>query len=281
MTAAMPSISLPGGERIPALGQGTWQMAEHRARRADEIKALRTGLDLGMTLIDTAEMYGGGAAEELVAEAIAGRRTEVFLVSKVLPENATLQGTIKACERSLRRLQTDHLDLYLLHWLGGVPLSETIEAFEALVRAGLIRRWGVSNFDIDDMKELVALPKGDEVATNQVLYNLTRRGIEYDLMPWAKRFGLPAMAYSPIEQGDLLNHPALQKIAQQLNATPAQVALAWVLRHPDICAIPKAARPEHVMENYGALKVQLTPRDMAALDAAFPAPKRKIPLQMI
>ena len=158
MTAAMPSISLPGGERIPALGQGTWQMAEHRARRADEIKALRTGLDLGMTLIDTAEMYGGGAAEELVAEAIAGRRTEVFLVSKVLPENATLQGTIKACERSLRRLQTDHLDLYLLHWLGGVPLSETIEAFEALVRAGLIRRWGVSNFDIDDMKELVALP---------------------------------------------------------------------------------------------------------------------------
>jgi len=281
MTAAMPSISLPGGERIPALGQGTWQMAENRARRADEIKALRTGLDLGMTLIDTAEMYGGGAAEELVAEAVAGRRAEVFLVSKVLPENATRHGTVKACERSLRRLQTDHLDLYLLHWQGSVPLSETIEAFEALVRAGLIRRWGVSNFDIDDMKELVALSKGDEVATNQVLYNLTRRGIEYDLMPWAKRFGLPLMSYSPIEQGDLLRHPALQKIAQRLNATSAQVALAWVLAHPGIWAIPKAGRPEHVMENYGALKVDLTPRDMAALDAAFPAPKRKIPLEMI
>ena len=240
MTATMPSIPLPGGETIPALGQGTWQMAENPARRAEEIKALRAGLDLGMTLIDTAEMYGDGAAEELVAEAIAGRRAEVFLVSKVLPENATRHGTVKACERSLRRLRDGPFRSLPSALAGGVPLSETIEAFEALVRAGLIRHWGVSNFDIDDMKELVALPEGKEVATNQVLYNLTRRGIEYDLMPWSQRISdFPLMAYSPIEQGDLLHHPALQKIAQQLNATPAQVALAWVLaasrhlRHPE------------------------------------------------
>jgi diketogulonate reductase-like aldo/keto reductase len=277
----MPSIPLPGGETMPTLGQGTWQMAEDRARRADEIKALRTGVDLGMTLIDTAEMYGNGASEELIGEALADRRNEIFLVSKVLPENATRRGTVKACERSLKRLRTDRLDLYLLHWRGSVPLSQTIEAFEDLMQAGHIRRWGVSNFDTDDMEELVALPGGNEVSTDQELYNLTRRGIEYDLMPWARKFALPLMAYSPIEQGELLRHPALRKIAQRLSATPSQVALAWVLTHSGVCAIPKAGRSEHVVENYGALNIHLTPQDMAALDATFPPPKRKIPLEMI
>ena len=281
MTATMPAIPLPGGETIPVLGQGTWQMAEKPARRAEEIKALRAGLDLGMTLIDTAEMYGDGAAEELVAEAIVGRRAEVFLVSKVLPQNATRQGTVKACERSLKRLRTDRIDLYLLHWRGGVPLTETIEGFEALLRAGSIRHWGVSNFDTDDMEELVALPGGKKVAANQVLYNLTRRGIEHDLIPWSRKFRLPLMAYSPIEQGDLLRHQALRKIAASLGATPAQVALAWVLAQPGICAIPKAGRPEHVTDNHRALKVRLMPPDLAALDAAFLPPTKKVPLEMI
>ena len=281
MTVTRPAIPLPGGETIPALGQGTWQMAENPARRAEEIKALRAGLDLGMTLIDTAEMYGDGAAEELVAEAIMGRRSEVFLVSKVLPQNATRHGTVKACERSLKRLRTDRIDLYLLHWRGGVPLTETIEGFEALVRAGSIRHWGVSNFDTDDMEELVALPDGKKLAANQVLYNLTRRGIEHDLIPWSQKVRLPLMAYSPIEQGDLLRHPALRKIAASLGATPAQVALAWVLAQPGICAIPKAGRPEHVTDNHRALKVHLKPPDMAALDAAFPPPQKKVPLEML
>ncbi len=281
MTTTIASIPLPTGEAIPVLGQGTWHMGEDRARRAEEIKALRTGIDLGMTLIDTAEMYGDGATEELVGEAIAGRRDEVFLVSKVLPENATRYGTIEACARSLRRLRTRHLDLYLLHWRGTVPLSETIEAFEALIEAGRIRRWGVSNFDVDDMEELVALPGGKAVATNQVLYNLTRRGIEYDLMPWSRKRNIPLMAYSPVEQGRLLRHPVLKKIAESLDATPAQVALAWVLQHPGICAIPKAGTARHVIENHDALQVRLTPRDLAALDAAFPPPRRKVPLEML
>jgi diketogulonate reductase-like aldo/keto reductase len=266
---------------LPVLGQGTWQLGDKRTRRAEEIKALQTGLDLGMTLIDTAEMYGDGAAEELVAEAISGRRGDVFLVSKVLPQNATRQGTIKACERSLKRLRTDHLDLYLLHWRGSVPLSETVEAFAALMQAGKIRRWGVSNFDIGDMQELVALPGGKAVATNQVLYNLTRRGVERDLVPWLRQHSIPLMAYSPIEQGRLLRHPALNKIAGRLDATAAQVALAWVLAHPDVCAIPKAGNAEHVRENCRALGLRLTSQDMAALDAAFPPPARKVPLEMI
>ena len=277
----MPSISLPDGAAIPVLGQGTWQMAERRARRAEEIAALRAGIDLGMTLIDTAEMYGDGAAEELVAEAIAGRRGEVFLVSKVLPQNATRQGTIKACERSLQRLRTDYLDLYLLHWRGSIPLSETVAAFDALMQAGKIRRWGVSNFDTDDIEDLLALPGGKAVATNQGLFNLTRRGIERDLIPWSRRHNIPLMAYSPIEQGRLLRQAALRKIAERLKATPAQVALAWVLALPDICAIPKAGSTPHVRENHGALQLGLTPQDMAALDAAFPPPKKKVPLEMI
>jgi diketogulonate reductase-like aldo/keto reductase len=282
MNKTMPAISLPGGQAIPVLGQGTWMLGEDPERRADEIRALRVGIDLGMTLIDTAEMYGDGATEELVGDTIAGRRDEVFLVSKVLPENATRDGMLKACERSLKRLRTDYLDLYLLHWRGGVPLAETIEAFEVLMKAGHVRNWGVSNFDVDDMEDLIALPGGAAVSTNQVLYNLTRRGIEYDLMPWSRKFGMPLMAYSPIEQGRLSRHRVVLKIAAlHPGTTPTQIALAWMLRHHDICAIPKAGRPDHTLENYRALDVRLTPQDIAALDAAFPPPKKKVPLEMI
>ena len=266
---------------MPVLGQGTWELGDDPRRRADEIKALRTGIDLGMTLIDTAEMYGDGAAEELVGDTIAGRRKEVFLVSKVLPQNATRRGTIKACEKSLKRLRTEYLDLYLLHWRESVPLSETLEAFEALMKAGSIRNWGVSNFDVGDMEELVALPGGKAVAINQVLYNLTRRSIEYDLIPQARKLRMPLMAYSPIEQGYLLRHPAVKQIAERHGATPAQITLAWVLRHPDICAIPRTGNPAHTRENFAALSVRLTAQDLADLDRAFPPPKKKVPLEMI
>jgi diketogulonate reductase-like aldo/keto reductase len=277
----MRTTKLPSGEAIPVLGQGTWHMAEEPRRRADEIAALRCGLDLGMTLIDTAEMYADGAAEQLVGEAIAGRRDEVFLVSKVLPHNATSRGTIAACERSLRRLGTDRLDLYLLHWRGQVPLAETLEAFVALTRTGKIRHWGVSNFDVADMEELERTPGGGAVATDQVLYNLTRRGIEYDLLPWCRKRGIPVMAYSPVEQGRLLNHPQLQDIAERHRATPAQVALAWVVRQDGLVAIPKAGTPAHVRENRAALDILLTDEDLAALDRVFPPPTGPQPLEMI
>jgi len=234
-----------------------------------------------MTLIDTTERYGNGAAEEVVGEAIKGRRDEVFIVSKVLPSNASKRGTIAACERSLRRLGTDVLDLYLLHWLGSVPLQETLEAFDTLVEAGKIRGWGVSNLDITEMTELVGLPGGDEVQTNQVLYNLTRRGIEWDLMPWCRERGIPIMAYSPVEQGRLLRRRELQAIAARHNATPAQVALAWVLRTDGIIAIPKATDPAHVRENRAALDLKLTPDDLAALDKAFPPPTEPRGLEML
>lgn len=279
--AAIRTIKLPSGESMPVLGQGTWGMAEDTRRRADEIAALRLGLDLGMTLIDTAEMYADGAAEKLVAEAIAGRRDEVFLVSKVLPSNASRRGTITACERSLRRLGTDRLDLYLLHWRGPIPLEETLDAFAALVRTGKIRLWGVSNFDVSDMEELVDLPGGTAVATDQVLYNLTRRGIEYDLLPWCRERGLPIMAYSPIEQGRLLGHRELQGVAARHGATPAQVALAWVLRQDGVNAIPRAGTPAHVRENRAALDLRLTEQDFAALDRAFPPPTGPRPLEML
>jgi diketogulonate reductase-like aldo/keto reductase len=281
MATTMPSIPLPGGGTMPVLGQGTFTLGEKRARRGDEIKALRTGLDLGMTLIDTAEMYGDGAAEELVAEAMSRRRREIFLVSKVLPRNATREGTIKACQRSLKRLRTDYLDLYLLHWRERVPLAETIEAFEALIKAGSIRRWGVSNFDVDDMAELLAAPGGEAVATNQVLYNLTRRGIEYDLIPQAQDLGLPIMAYSPVEEGKLLRHAALRNIAQRHGATPARVALAWVLQQSGVCTIPRTGNPEHTRDNHAALSLNLAADDLAELDAAFPPPTEKVPLEMI
>jgi diketogulonate reductase-like aldo/keto reductase len=277
----MRTVTLPDGSLVPALGQGTWYMAEQRHRRKDEIAALRCGIGLGMTLIDTAEMYGDGAAEELVGEAIAGRREQVFLVSKVLPDNASRSGTIAACERSLRRLGTDCLDLYLLHWRGRVPLAETLEAFMRLKRDGKIRRWGVSNFDTADMQELLALDGGASVATNQVLYNLSRRGIEFDLLPVCAVQRIPTMAYSPIEQGRLLDHPALKQIAAGHAATPAQVALAWVLRRADVIAIPKAGRIEHVRENRSAIDLVLGPEDLQALERAFPAPSAPQPLEMI
>ncbi len=246
---AIPAIGLPSGEAVPILGQGTWGPAEGAHLRADEIAALRLGIDLGMTLIDTAEMYADGRTEELVGEAIAGRRQHVFVVSKVLPHHATRHGTVNACERSLRRLRIDQIDLYLLHWRGGPPLEESLDAFGMLIRAGKIRHWGVSNFDLSDMQELANIPGGLAVATNQVLYNLTRRGIEYDLLPWCRERNLPIMAYSPIEQGRMLNHPALQRVAQRHDATPAQVALSWLLRKDELIVIPRAGTPEHVGEN--------------------------------
>jgi diketogulonate reductase-like aldo/keto reductase len=256
-------------------------MAEDPKRRKEELAALRVGIELGLTLIDTAEMYGNGAAEELVGEAIAGRREQLFLVSKVLPEHATHGGTIAACERSLKRLGTEQLDLYLLHWRGDVPLEATLSGFEALLRASKIRYWGVSNLDVSDMEELVALPGGSQVATDQVLYNLTRRGIEWDLLPWCRDRGIPIMAYSPVEQGRVLKHPVLKKVATHLGATPAQVALAWVLNHQGAIAIPKAGTPDHVRENRAALEFRLTEQELSILDQAFPPPRHKVPLEML
>lgn len=277
----MRTTKLPSGEAVPVLGQGTWYMGDEARRRADEIASLRLGLDLGMTLIDTAEMYGNGASEKLVGEAIAGRRNEVFLVSKVLPSNASRAGTIAACENSLRRLGTDRIDLYLLHWRGRVPFAETIGAFEALQDAGKIRHWGVSNMDVDDTKEVLNSAGGDAMSTNQVLYNLTRRGIEYDLLPQAQALGVPLMAYSPIEQGRLAEFPEMQDIADKHGVSPAQVALAWVLRQQGVIAIPKASSPAHVRENHAALNLALTAADLAELDDAFPPPSGPESLEMI
>jgi len=277
----MRTTRLPSGEAVPILGQGTWRMAERPRRRTEEIAALRAGLNLGMTLIDTAEMYAEGGAEELVADAIAGRRDEVFLVTKVLPRNATRRGTVAACERSLRRLETDRIDLYLLHWRGNTPLEETLEGFENLASAGKIRYWGVSNFDATDMEELVGLPGGSAVASDQVPYNLSWRGIEHDLLPWCHRRRIPIMAYSPIEQGGLVRHRSLNAIALRHGVTPAQVALAWLLRQDGLIAIPKAGTPEHVRENHAAVDLRLGKQDLAELDRAFPASSEPAPLQML
>ena len=279
------TVQLRSGRSVPALGQGTWGMGEDPAKRHTEIAALRLGLDLGMTLVDTAEMYGEGAAEEVVGEAITGRRGDVFLVSKIYPHNGTRFGTAVACERSLKRLRTNYLDLYLLHWRGSIPLAVTLDAFKLLKRAGKIRDYGVSNFDVDDMEEATALPGGDAIATDQVLYNLRHRGIEWDLLPWCRERRMPIMAYSPIEHGGrdqrgMLEDPPLKRIAARHSATPAQVALAWVLRHPDIIAIPKAARASHVRENRGALDIRLTAQDLSELDHAFPPPSGKVPLEV-
>ncbi len=278
----VPTTKLPSGEAVPVFGLGTWRMGESAARRKDEVAALRAGIELGMTLIDTAEMYGDGAAEQIVAEAVAGKRDRMFIVSKVLPSNATRRGTVTACERSLRNLSTDRIDLYLLHWRGSAPLHETVEAFIGLQKAGKIRHWGVSNLDISDMAELAALPGGGAAATNQVLYNLARRGIEYDLIPWCRRHRIPIMAYSPIDQGGrLLRHAALKDVAARHDATPAQVALAWLLRQDGMIVIPKAGTVEHARENCAALDLRLTKDDLAELDRAFPAPKAARPLEML
>ncbi|MBY0331131.1 MAG: aldo/keto reductase [Acetobacteraceae bacterium] len=277
----MTVVRLPDGTEVPALGQGTWHMGERGARRAQEAAALRLGLDLGMTLIDTAEMYAEGGAEEVVAEAITGRRDEVFIVSKVYPHNAGGAKLKAACERSLKRLRVEAIDLYLLHWRGSVPLADTVEGFERMRAEGRIRRWGVSNLDLDDLEELgAALP---DCAANQVLYSLEHRGIEHDLLPFCRGRGMPVMAYSPVGQGGaLLRNRALGEVARRHGATPAQVAIAWTLRSPGgVISIPKAADPEHVRQNAAARDIALTAEDLAALDAAFPPPARKRPLAML
>jgi diketogulonate reductase-like aldo/keto reductase len=279
--AAIPTTRLPSGATIPTFGLGTWRMGESAARRKAEVAALRHGIERGITLIDTAEMYGDGEAESIVAEAVGPRRKDVFIVSKVLPNNASRRGVAAACERSLKRLKTDRIDLYLLHWRGSVPLEETIEAFEALVEQEKIGAWGVSNFDISDMGELWKMPNGKSVATNQVAYNLTRRGIEFDLMPWCRQRAVPIMAYSPIEQGRLLGHAVLREVAARRKATPAQIALAWLMRHDDVIVIPKTSTMTHVDENMAALDLLLTAEDFAALDHAFPPPKKPMPLDML
>lgn len=275
------SVTLPSGERVPALGQGTWRMGDDPSARATEVATLRLGIDLGLTLIDTAEMYGDGASEQLVADAIAGRRDDVFLVSKVLPHHATARGTIEACERSLKRLRTDRIDLYLLHWRGHVPLAETLEGFGKLVVTGKIRHWGVSNFDTSDMEELASLPGGSAVAANQILYNLVRRGTEWDLLPWLRHRKIPAMAYSPIEQAKLAESSELTALAQQWAMTPTQVALAWLLRDDNVIAIPKTSQTARVKENAWALRHRLTHAQLAELDRLFPPPDGPTPLEMI
>lgn len=277
----MRTTLLPSQTPVPILGQGTWFLGDDPATRQREIDALRAGIDAGMSLIDTAEMYGDGASERLVGEAIRGLRDKIFLVSKVLPHNASRRGTVAACERSLQRMGVEHVDLYLLHWRGGVPLEETLAGFAELQRAGKIRHWGVSNFDADDMAELTALAGGDAVSTDQVLYNLTRRGIEFDLLPWCEARRMPVMAYSPVEQGRLLKNKAVRDIAAQLGATPAQLALAWVLRREGVIAIPKASSVAHVLENRAALELRLSQEHLAALDRAFPPPRSRQPLEMI
>jgi diketogulonate reductase-like aldo/keto reductase len=266
---------------MPTFGLGTWRMGESAAKRADEVKALAHGLSLGVTLIDTAEMYGDGEAETIVADAVGTKRDEVFIVSKVLPSNSSKRGTIAACERSLKRLRTDRIDLYLLHWRGSPSLRETIEAFDALKDSGKILDWGVSNFDIGEMEELAETSGGDGCATNQVLYNLTRRGIEYDLMPWCRGRKMPIMAYSPIEQGRMLGHAALRDVAGRHKATPAQVALAWLLRQDGVIVIPKATALPHVEEDIAAVDLRLTADDLATLDRALPPPKKATSLDML
>ncbi len=276
----MKTVTLPGGEQVPALGQGSWMMGERRDRRESEIAALRAGVELGMTLIDTAEMYGDGASETLIGEALGDVRDSLFLVSKAYPQNAGRTRLVRACEASLTRLGTDRLDLYLLHWRGSVPLGETVAAMEALQAAGKIRHWGVSNLDTDDMAELVAAG-GHGCVTDQILYNLSRRGPEHDLLPWLAERQMPAMAYSPVEQGRLLTDPELVRVAATIGATPAQVALAWVLHRDGMIAIPKAGSVSHVRENRAAADLVLSPEDLAALDAAFPRPRARHPLEML
>ncbi|MDR9438627.1 MAG: aldo/keto reductase [Halomonas sp.] len=295
-----PSVRLAATDReaardLPAIGQGTWYIGEGLTPRRDEVRALQHGLAQGLTLIDTAEMYGDGGAEEVVGEALADRREEAFLVSKVYPWNAGRDSAIAACEASLRRLRTDHLDLYLLHWPGNIPLEETLEAFERLLEAGKIRRYGVSNFDVDEMTALTALPGGSSCAVNQVLYHLGSRGIEHSLLPWQRTQGIPTMAYCPLAQAgtlrrDLLGHPEVREVAARLGITPTQLLLAWAIRpandkagdvERDVIAIPKATHLAHVEQNAAALTVELDAESLARLDAAFPAPNHKTPLDIV
>ncbi len=275
------TTKLPSGEALPVLGQGTWRMGENARARKTEVAALRLGIDLGMTLIDTAEMYADGGAERIVGEAISGRRDDVFVVTKFYPQNATRGRMAAACERSLTRLATDRIDLYLLHWRGDVPLKETLVGFDALLRSQKIRYAGVSNFDVEDLAELARLKEGlQRIVTNEVLYNLERRGIEWDLIPWMRKRHRPIIAYSPVEEGLLAHpHPVLTAVAKRHDATPAQIALAWVIREDGIIAIPKAARVAHVRENRGAADLRLSKRDLEELDESFPQPEGKKPLE--
>jgi diketogulonate reductase-like aldo/keto reductase len=279
----MKTVALPDGKLVPALGQGTWRMGENKRKHAEEVAALCLGIELGMTLIDTAEMYGEGGAEKVVADAIDGQRQRVFIVTKVYPHNASRTKMPEACARSLERLRIDVVDLYLLHWREDTPpLSETVETFEKLRAAGKIQRWGVSNFDVADMEELFAIENGDACSANQVLYNIENRGIEFDLLPWSQKHKIPIMAYAPVGHGrGLLNNATLKKIAKRHDATPAQIALAWVLRQPGVIAIPKASSEAHVRENAQVIEIELVKEDLAEIDRSFPPPKSKQPLAML
>jgi len=281
--SGMNAFRLLSGEPVSRLGQGAWQIGEDKRKGAAEQDALRIGLQLGLNLIDTAEMYGKGRSEELIADVIAGRRDRVYLVSKVLPENASRRGAIAACEHSLKRLKTDYLDMYLLHWRGSIPLEETLEAFTTLRDRGMIRHYGVSNFDVDDLAEARALRGGSGADTNQVLYNLEHRGVEWDVLPWSRKHGLALMAYSPLgsDSRRLRAHPVLKAMAARIDATPARIARAWLLRQPDVVVIPKASSEAHVRDNHAALALTLSAKDLADLDRSFPPPKGATPLAMI
>ena len=283
MSIGMDAFRLPNGTAVSRLGQGAWQIGDDKQSRAAEQAALRTGLELGMNLVDTAEMYGNGKSEELIAQVVSGRRDQVYLVSKVLPQNASRLDTIAACEESLKRLKTDYLDLYLLHWRGSVPLDETLEAFTTLRDRGSIRHYGVSNFDVDDLEEARALEGGTGVAANQVLYNLEQRGVEWALLPWSRKHSIPLMAYSPLgsDSRRLRAHPVLKAMAARLGASPSRIALAWLLRQPDVVVIPKASSEAHVRDNHAALALELSAEELEKLDRSFPPPKRGAPLAMI
>lgn len=280
------TITLPDGTLLPAIGQGTWNMGDDASRRTEEIAALQAGIDAGMTLIDTAEMYGEGRSEELIGEAIRGRRDEVFLVSKVYPHHAGGKKLVQSCEQSLKRLGTDHLDLYLLHWRGRIPLQETVEGMQRLIEDGKIRRWGVSNLDVDDMNELMRIEGAEQCVVNQVLYHLGSRGIEYNLLPWQEEHGMPVMAYSPLAQAgslrrELIQHPVVQQIADEQDAEPFQIMLSWCIRSGSVMAIPKASTVEHASSNAEAANIKLSEQQLRQLDEAFPAPQHKVPLDMI
>ena len=281
MNDPIPTVNLPGGASVPTIGLGTWMMGEDKGRMADEIAAVRHALELGMTLIDTAEMYAAGESERIVGAAVKDQREQAFLISKVLPWNASFEGTIEACNSSLQRLGTDYLDLYLLHWRGEHPLADTVGALETLKAAGKIKSWGVSNFDLDDMEELFQLPDGKNCSVNQVLYNLSRRGIEYDLLPWCQERHVPIMAYSPIEQGRLLRHQELVHIAKAYQATPAQIALAFLLDREGVIPIPKTVSLSRLQENRDAVELDITDEDFDRLDVPFPPPSSKMPLEIL
>jgi diketogulonate reductase-like aldo/keto reductase len=281
MSEDLRLVTLPGGEQVPALGLGTWKIGERASARRDEVAAVRAALDIGYRLIDTAEMYGDGGSQEVVGEALAGRRDEVFLVSKVYPHNASRAGTVAACEASLRRLRTDRIDLYLLHWRGAVPLAETVAAFEGLKRAGKIRHWGVSNCNVSDMEELWSVANGPHCAANQIYYSASRRGVEFDLLPWLRERGVPAMAYCPIDEGVLVRDATLAAIGKPHGASAAQVALAWILRRPDVIAIPKAIKLEHLRQNFAAARLQLSEDELAQIDRHFKPPTRRVPLAIV